>query len=118
MAKVTAMRGRAESRRSSLAVAAATAAVRGISDPRRPELAATAILAVLDVALDALRVPALIVDRRGEVVCSNAAARSLMGGGRQIVRRSPPPANNTGVSGASWEVSSLAGAGLPDWSFA
>jgi DNA-binding CsgD family transcriptional regulator len=118
MAKATAMRGRAEPKRSSLAVAAVTAAARGVSDPARPDRLATAVLAILDVALDALRVPALVVDRRGEVVSSNAAARALIGGGRRIVHWSPPPANTTGVSGSSWEVSGLAGAGLPDWSFA
>jgi DNA-binding NarL/FixJ family response regulator len=117
MAKAMAMRTGAESRRTSLAIKAAAEAAPGLSDARRPDVVTTAILAVLDVALDALRVPALIVDRRGEVVCSNAAARALLGGGRQVVRWSPPPANNTGASGSTWEVSPLAGAGLPDWSF-
>src|SRR4051812_42012001 len=116
MARAMAMRSGAESRRISAAIAAATEAPRGVSDARRPDLMATAVLAVLDVALDTLPVPALIVDGRGGVVCSNAAARALMGTG-QVVRWSPLPANTTGCAEGTWEVTLLAVPGWPKWSF-
>lgn len=116
MTRATAMRGGAESRRMSAAIAAATEASPGVSDVRRPDLMATAVLAVLDVALETLRVPALIVDGRGGVVCSNAAARALMGGG-QVVCWSPLPAKTTGRSEGTWEVTPLAVSGWPEWSF-
>ena len=117
MARAMAMRRGAESRRMSAAVAAATEATRGGAEARRPDLMATAVLAVLDVALDTLRVPALIVDGRDVVVCSNAAARALVGGPGQLVRWSPPPANTTGRPPGTWEVTQLAVSGWPKWSF-
>ena len=74
---------------------------------------AMTLLAVLDVALDTLRVPALIVQEKGEVVCSNAAARALMGGRGQVVRWSPAPANTIALSEGTWEVTPLAASGWP-----
>ena len=116
MAKATAMRGGVESRRISAAVVAATRASVCDADGRRPDLLTTAILAVLDVALDALRVPALVVGRRGEIVCSNAPARALIGDAPQVVLWWPATASTTEHGGRTWEVTPISGAGLPDWS--
>lgn len=85
------------------------------SDPQHPDVVGRAVLAVLGVALDALREPALIVDRGGEVVCSNASVRALMGGGDRVIRWSPAPASSPGAEGI-WDVTSLAPAGWPNWS--
>lgn len=104
-----------ESRRISLAVWAATSAVARDPDGRRPDLLATAVLAALDVALDAMRVPALVADRRGEVVCSNAPGRALIGERTHLVRWSPA-AKVTEPGEAGWEVTPLGVAGLPAWS--
>jgi DNA-binding CsgD family transcriptional regulator len=116
MARATAMRSGAESRRIS-AVITATEASRSIREVQGPDLMVTALLAVLDVALDTLRVPALIVEELGEVVCSNAAARALTGGSGRVVRWSPAPANTSGRSEETWEVIPLAVSGWPKWSF-
>ena len=78
---------------------------------------ATALLAVMDVALDTLLVPALVIEERGEIVCSNATARALIGGSGQVVRWSPAPANTTARSQGTWEVTPLAVSGWPKWSF-
>jgi DNA-binding CsgD family transcriptional regulator len=118
MARATAVRSGVESWRMSPSIVAATEASRGVSDRWRPDPVTTAVLAVLDVALDALRVPALIVDRRGGVICSNAAARAFMGGAGQVVRWPPPPANSAGRAEGTWEVTPLAGAGWSDCSSA
>jgi DNA-binding CsgD family transcriptional regulator len=99
-----------------MAILAATRAPARAAAGHRPDLATTAVLAVLDVALDALRAPAAIVDRRGVVICSNAAACALVGATRGGVRWSPPPANNIGRACATWEVTPLAAAGWPGWS--
>jgi DNA-binding CsgD family transcriptional regulator len=116
MAKATAARNGSESRRISVAILAATGAHARVPEADRPDLVTTAVLAVLDVALDALRSPAAIVDQRGIVICSNAAARALVGGSQEVVRWSPPPANRIGRTCAVWEVTPLAAAGRPDWS--
>jgi DNA-binding CsgD family transcriptional regulator len=116
MAKATAMRSGAESRQISVASLAAPRASARAADERRPDLMITALLAVFDVALGALRVPALIVGRRGEIVCSNAPARALIGDAPQVVCWWPAAANSTGHPGRTWEVTPISGAGLPDWS--
>ena len=116
MAKAAAMRSGAESRRISVASLAATRAPARHADGRRRDLLTTAILAVLEVALDALRVPALVVGRRGEIVCSNAPARALIGDAPQVVCWWPAAATTTEHPGRTWEVTPISGAGLPDWS--
>jgi DNA-binding CsgD family transcriptional regulator len=80
----------------------------------------TAVLAVLDVALDALPVPALIVGPTGEIVCSNAAAGALIGDAPQVVRWSPAAGNVKGRPEGEgiWEVTPMSGAGLPELSLA
>jgi DNA-binding CsgD family transcriptional regulator len=116
MTKAMAMRGGVESRRISAAVLAATGATARNADSRRPDLLTTAVLAVLDVALDALRVPALVVGRRGEIVCSNALARVLIGDAPQVVCWWPAAATTAEHPGRTWEVTPISGGGLPDWS--
>jgi len=116
MAKAMAMRGGVESRRISAAVVAATGATARHVDTRRRDLLTNAVLAVLDVALDALRVPALVVGRRGEIVCSNAPARALIGDAPQVVCWWPAAATTAEHPGRTWEVTPISGAGLPDWS--
>jgi DNA-binding CsgD family transcriptional regulator len=116
MTKAMAVRGGVESRRISAAVLAATGATAHDVDPRRADLLTTAVLAVLDVALDALRVPALVVGRRGEIVCSNAPARALIGDAPQVVCWWPDAATTAEYPGRTWEVTPISKAGLPDWS--
>ena len=116
MTKAMATRGGVESRRISAAVLSATRATARDVDARRPDLLTTAVLAVLDVALDALRVPALVVGRRGEIVCSNGPARALIGDAPQVVCWWPAAATTTDHPGRTWEVTPISGAGLPDWS--
>jgi DNA-binding CsgD family transcriptional regulator len=118
MAKATATRGGVESRRSSAAVVAATRASARDVDGRARDLLVTAILAVLDVALDALQVPALVVGRRGEIVCSNAPARALIGNAAQVVCWWPAAATTPEHPGRTWELTPIRGAGLPEWSLA
>jgi DNA-binding CsgD family transcriptional regulator len=114
MARVLAVRA-SESRRTSLPVwAPASASGRG-PDDRRPDLLVTAVLAALDVALDAMRVPALVADPRGEIVCSNAPARAIIGDGPHVARWSRPVANATGGAGRTWQATPIGVAGLPDW---
>jgi DNA-binding CsgD family transcriptional regulator len=116
MTKAMAMRGGVESRRISAAVLAATGATARDVDAGRPDLLATAVLAVLEVALDALRVPALVVGRRGEIVRSNALARVLIGDAPQVVCWWPAAATTAEHPGRTWEVTPISGGGLPDWS--
>jgi DNA-binding CsgD family transcriptional regulator len=68
------------------------------------------------VALDALRVPALVVGRRGEIVRSNALARVLIGDAPQVVCWWPAAATTAEHPGRTWEVTPISGGGLPDWS--
>ena len=102
MTKALAMRGGVESRRISAAVRAATGATARDVDGR-PDVLASAVLAVLAVTLDALRVPALVVGRRGEIVCSNAPARVLIGGAPQVVCWWPAAATTPEQPGRAWE---------------
>lgn len=117
MAKATAMRSGPESKRVSLAIVAAARLADGSPDDRRPGLLAATALAVLEAVLDALQVPALIVVSRGEIVCSNAAARTLVGGGAGVTRW-PPPANTTVQASQRWEVTPIRRAGPRAWCLA
>jgi DNA-binding CsgD family transcriptional regulator len=115
MGKVTALRA-GESRRIALDVWAPTSAVGRGPDGRCPDLLATAVLAALDVALDAIQVPALVADPRGEIVCSNARARAIIGDRPHLVRWARLAANTTGGAAATWQATPIEVAGLPDWS--
>ncbi len=115
MAKVMAVRA-SESRRIALGVWAPTSAGGRGPDGRHPDLMATAVLAALDVALDAMQVPALVADPRGEIVCSNARARAVVGDRPHSVRWARPAANTTGGADAIWQATPIGVAGLPDWS--
>lgn len=75
-----------------------------------------AVLAALEATLDALQAPALIIGGRGEVICSNAAARALVG--NAVVAHWPPPANTVGAVSRPWEVSPIRHAGSTGWSLA
>jgi DNA-binding CsgD family transcriptional regulator len=72
-------------------------------------------LAALEVALDAIQVPALITDRRGEIICSNAAARAVVGGAPSLPPW-PVPANTIGALSRTWEVMPIRRAGQRAWS--
>ena len=63
MAKAMAMLGEVESRRIAAAVLAGTGATAHDVDARRDDLLTNAVLAVLEVALNAFRLPALLVGR-------------------------------------------------------
>ncbi len=76
-----------------------------------------AVLAALEATLEALQAPALIIGGCGEVICSNAAARAVVGGGA-VVARWPPPANTVGEFPRRWEVSPIRRAGSTGWSLA
>lgn len=116
MAKATAVRSNPQSKRVSVAILAASR-FSGAPDDRQADLLATAALAALEAALDALQVPALIVGPRGEIVCSNAAARALVGGGA-CVARWPVPANTVDGLSQRWEVTPIRRAGPRAWCLA
>jgi DNA-binding CsgD family transcriptional regulator len=117
MAKATATHSGLESRRFSLAIVAATRFSEVAPGDRRADLLAAAVLAALEAALEALHVPALIVARRGEIVCSNAAARALVGAGTYVADW-PGPANAVGRAPGRWEVTPIRRAGPRAWSLA
>jgi DNA-binding CsgD family transcriptional regulator len=68
--------------------------------------------------LDALREPALVVGRRGEIVCSNGLARERIGNAAQVVCWWPAGAATPEHPGRTWELTPIRGAGLPEWSLA
>ncbi len=70
------------------------------------EVASAVVRAALQTVLDAFRVPALVVGRRGELVCANQTGRAFFDG-----RGLTPD-----LSSRHWEVRALAGAGACDWS--
>jgi DNA-binding CsgD family transcriptional regulator len=72
----------------------------------RAEVASAVVGAALQTVLTAFRAPALVIGRRGEIVCANEAGRVLVGGRLQAPE----------LSGPQWEVRALAGAGARDWS--
>jgi DNA-binding NarL/FixJ family response regulator len=77
-----------------------------------PDVLAVAVLAALETALEALRAPALIVGQGGDVVCGNAAARTLMAEQPRVAFG----ANK--ALGQRWEVTPIRGAGARGWSLA
>ncbi|HLK90489.1 MAG TPA: LuxR C-terminal-related transcriptional regulator [Polyangia bacterium] len=115
MAKLVAMRA-GESRRISPDVWPRTGAAGRDADGRHPDLVATAVLAALDVALDAMQMPALVADPSGEIVCANAKARAITGDGPQVGRLARPVASASGGAEAIWQATPIGVAGLPDWS--
>jgi DNA-binding CsgD family transcriptional regulator len=117
MAKATAMRSGPESKRVSFAILAAARFSEGAPADRKGGLLAAAVLAALEAALDALHAPALIVGPHGEIVCSNAASRALVGSGASVARW-PPPANTIGQAPSRWEVTPIRRAGSRAWSLA
>jgi DNA-binding CsgD family transcriptional regulator len=110
MAKVTAMRSSSASKRVPAVIAAATRFSATKSAERRPDLLAMDVLAALEAALEAMPIPTFIADRRGTIVCSNAAARAVIGGEPTMTPLSAP-ANNVGFSPRRWEVTPIRGVG-------
>ncbi len=117
MAKATAMRSGLESKRVSLAILAAGRFSEIAPRGREEDLLAAAVLAALEAALEALQIPALIVGHRGEIVCSNAAARAVVGDGPHLARL-PAPANSVGRPAQRWDVTPIRRAGSRAWSLA
>lgn len=70
------------------------------------DLASAVVRAALQTVLNAFRAPALVLGRRGEVVCANETGRAFFDG-----RGLTPD-----LSSRHWEVRALAGAGARGWS--
>lgn len=117
MAKATATRGSHGQRRFSLAIVAAgrLSEVSPANGP--PDFLAAAVLAALEAALEALRAPALIVGQRGEIICSNAPARVLVGSGASLTR-GLAVANAVGGPSQRWDVTPIRRAGPRGWALA
>jgi DNA-binding NarL/FixJ family response regulator len=109
------MRGRPESKGVSLAISAAPQLAGIVPKEGKTDLVAAAVLAALEAALDALQVPALVVGHRSEIVCSNAAARALVGG-VNCVTHWVISADGQGSPG--WEVTPIGRSGPGAWSLA
>src|SRR4051794_37822407 len=118
MAKATAMRSGVGSTRIPGRDLAATRASARVAADRRPDPLAAAVGAVVEVALDALQVPALIVGRGGQIVCANALARALIGDAPRVMCWWPAAASTIGHPERTWELTPISGPGLPDWSLA
>jgi DNA-binding CsgD family transcriptional regulator len=115
MAKGTATRRSSDTKRVSVAILAAARFSSPDGAGREPDLLAAAVLAALEAALEAVPAPALIAGRRGEVVCSNAAARALVGSAPDPSRW-PPFANDVGSLPRRWEATPIRGVGQRAWS--
>ncbi len=94
----------------------ATGAARPGAGAPRPDLLTTAVLAALDVALEVMRSPALIADWRGKIVCANARARALLGGGSPVPPMAPAAQDRGGPRDGVWEATPIGAPGLPAWS--
>jgi DNA-binding CsgD family transcriptional regulator len=110
-----AMRARPESSRISVALVAARRVSATDAGERRADLLAAAVLGALETALDALQVPALIVTDSGEVICSNAPARTLLGDRPTALRWSPSGARAPRVAPPDWEVTPIRDASSRAW---
>jgi DNA-binding CsgD family transcriptional regulator len=102
-----ALRRGPESSRISMAVVAAKRVSTAGAGGRRSDLLEAAVLRALEAALDALQAPALIVAQNGEVICSNAAARTFLGDRPAAIKWSPSP---------DWEVTPIPDTGSRVWS--
>jgi DNA-binding CsgD family transcriptional regulator/transposase len=86
------------------------------ADQQPFDLVGAGSFAALKATLSALETPALIVGRRGEIVCSNSAARAFVERASGTPSRGGSATEDAGLSSGDWEEWPIPNAGACAWS--